>query len=365
MSSIEIESGIEQYTDNCPALFAVTDEEPKVKFYGYPGCANRSMELAPGNYPDLNAPNMGVGRNDVDSVIVPGNMIVTGYERGFYNSGCNDCRKVTLEGGMYNDLDNPFRGLGKNDMDSITIVRKKPWDEFKMDCCYNQGTQQQCGQFWGGAKTGACTNMMRTKCDAGQIKSNPRCRDWCVANPGECDVAMTQYCAANPTDPICSCLRSPLKAPACFDRACITTPGYRTKTMADISVRCPTVVECNQSVIIDKNSYNNIVSDLRMQQTCIADQSGQKVTDAQTPGTHNATQPNIAVDTKDYTVNITPNPRPGQNPYAAYPPAQNPLLSPMMLIILVVVLLATVLAVVFMGDDDSGDYEYNPYVQYY
>ncbi len=339
--------GVESFADNCPAQFTVTDSEPQVKFFSYPGCAQKSMALSPGNYPDLNSPNMGIGRNDIDSLVIPGNMTVTGFERPFYNADCPTCKKVTLSGGIYSDLNNPFLGLGQNDMDSITIVRNKTWDQFKSDCCQNQGNREQCGQFWGGNNTGACTNLMTQTCNAGQMGNNTLCRTWCIANPGACDQAMTQYCASNPNDPICGCLVSKLKAPACFDRVCLTAPGYRTKTMADVSVRCPTVIECNQNVIIDKNSYNNIVSDLHMTQTCFAT-DGTNVIDDQGTGS-----PNVNVDPKDYIIDITPNPKPGSNSGSVS--SSMPLI-----LLLLLVVVAVIMAVLFSGGDNdtADDYDY-------
>lgn len=263
-------------TPRCDTYAKIGDDEPRAMFFQDDNCNGNTMALTPGDYYDLSKLKLGINSNEITSMIIPPNMRVTGYERPSYNSGCNDCKQGTYDGsvpgkGIWTNLSDQHEGtIGNDDIDSMHIVRLKDWTQYKVDCCNNSGTPDKCQQFWGGSNTGACSNVMSNFCNSGNLGSNNTCKTWCIAHPGQCDNAAIAYCRSNPSDPFCACLNSPLKAPSCFDKNCMNG-GYRTQAMMELTNHCPTIVECNQNVTIDKNSYNNIVSNLNMQQTCVAD----------------------------------------------------------------------------------------------
>jgi hypothetical protein len=325
------------------------------------------MRLSPGDYPDLN--NMPIERNNIDSMVVPPNMTVTGYERTNYNSGCSDCKRGVFGPGINPDLSKNNVGIGSNDIDSLRIVRNMSWDEFKVRCCNNQGNPSQCKQFWGGSSGNACGNTMRNYCDANRLSSDARCKTWCAANPGQCDTAASQFCASHPTDPFCSCLKSPLRAPSCFDKNCLAG-GYRTAAMQEMSSKCPSVIECNQNVTIDKAAYNNIVSDIGMKQTCTSTSAYNTVPDGGSTGSTGSTPGTTYTETHNNTTSVNPTGQGTQyNNTMGLPPPGTVRVGSMnvsivMLVLLVVVLAAVILVVSMSGDDDDYDqgYEqsYNP-----
>lgn len=81
--------------------------------------------------------------------------------------------------------------------------------------------------------------------------NNCTCRNWAVSAEamGNIDSIMTPFCAANPNDPLCTCINSPFVAingcPNKFDKKCVAT-GYETSSM--IKSQCPNIINCNQQV---------------------------------------------------------------------------------------------------------------------
>lgn len=317
-------------------------------FFQDDNCNGNTMALAPGDYYDLSKLQLGVSSNQITSMIIPPNMRMTGYERPSYNSGCSNCKQGTYDGsiagkGIWTNLDQQHEGtIANDDIDSMHVTRIKDWTQYKVDCCNNSGTPDKCQQFWGGSNTGACSNVMSNYCNSGNLGTSATCKTWCTAHPGQCDSAAIAYCRANPNDPFCACLNSPLKAPSCFDKNCMNG-GYRTQAMMELTNHCPTIVECNQNVTIDKNSYNNIVSNLNMSQTCVADSGASTGGGAASP--------------PSTTTNNTTIPPAGGAVGGAGGMMNNPLIWVGVLLLFVVI----AAAIAMMGGDDDGDDGYDAY----
>lgn len=94
------------------------------------------------------------------------------------------------------------------------------------------------------------TAMLKRECNKIGNMTHQKCQTFCRNNPGECSSA-TMFCDAHPSDPLCTCLKSPLvqfgpnAPPECFDDACKAT-GYRTRAMADVANAGCNYVNCNQ-----------------------------------------------------------------------------------------------------------------------
>jgi hypothetical protein len=129
---------------------------------------------------------------------------------------------------------------GFNDRASSIIVAKvNPSNEIKVSCCTGTRSAYTCGDYAPGSPT--CEAAMRSYCTADNI-SDSRCKTWCRTN--DCDDAVNQYCAANPSDPYCACIKSKATNyanPKCVDKACLDS-GYLTTSMR--STACPTVITC-------------------------------------------------------------------------------------------------------------------------
>ncbi len=165
------------------------------------------------------------------------------------------------------------------------------------------------------------------------------CTKWCRYNPGLCDSGMIAYCRANKdfnnmvknykitgagsggfTDEqkaradefitMCSCINSPLStdetasaglqaanrsiirdyfAPECWDAKCkagLTVQdssftatlggGYKTKDMIKNGAGCSSVVNCNQYLLLDGQSKNVLLQNIKMIQDCNIMQTSQQ-----------------------------------------------------------------------------------------
>lgn len=125
-----------------------------------------------------------------------------------------------------------------------------------------------------------CTSILQPICDYNDhIFSKSYCKEWGLANPslgfeakknycsslnlpfansspqcaqfvqsssaqGKLDTMMTKYCKNYPSDPLCSCINSPLPCPNKFDKNCIQNNGYLTYSM--INTNCPNIMNCSQ-----------------------------------------------------------------------------------------------------------------------
>lgn len=113
-----------------------------------------------------------------------------------------------------------------------------------------------------------------------------QCKEWCIANPAECDSSAQQFCAAHPSDPFCACLTSNYANPKlginpkCVDPKCLKPGVYLTHNMARTA--CPDVVTCEvQNQII--SSGLSLHTNIPIQQNC-GSQTNTKVDTESTGG---------------------------------------------------------------------------------
>lgn len=93
---------------------------------------------------------------------------------------------------------------------------------------------------------------------------------YCMVNFGSCDDFMKSYCANNPTDAKCSCIKSPLVNyqynPLCTDQGCIQT-GYQTTSMMSARGSGCQIVDCNTYYNISAQG-NVKIADNTISQRC-------------------------------------------------------------------------------------------------
>lgn len=92
-----------------------------------------------------------------------------------------------------------------------------------------------------------------------------------LANSGDpsLDGAVTTYCSKNPSDPLCTCIKSTATTslginPKCVDAECLAT-GYMTANQA--STACPNETSCTQINNL-KNAGVSLISSIETSQTC-------------------------------------------------------------------------------------------------
>lgn len=74
------------------------------------------------------------------------------------------------------------------------------------------------------------------------------CKDWCMKNPGQCNMGSKAYCEKKPEDIYCSCIKDQSGLGIdnyCYDGNCKTS-GY--KETAETARSCPPLTICKQSV---------------------------------------------------------------------------------------------------------------------
>jgi len=222
-----------------------TNKEPKARFWNYPNYSQAMMELAPGNYPDFNW--LPIKRNDVDSMWIPPNM--QAYVYSYPHFAIRD-RYGLYDSGDYRDLDNPFIHIGRNDIDSMKLMRKYDWNTFLYKCCTgaNDVNSQMCKNYWGKSNSGSCDAFMENWC-----KNHPK-DDKCSCygqKPNPNDPPEIKYLKANP---------------ACYSYKC-NTVGY--KPIGVRQIKCPDITICRQTLGADGDS--NIMSNNVIIQDCSAD----------------------------------------------------------------------------------------------
>jgi hypothetical protein len=176
----------------------------------------------------------------------------------------------------------------------------EPWDVFKTKCCVgdeslgdrislcgnyknamsssqcNPSMTKYCGsdpktlsdakcQEWCVSNPGGCNAVTKAMCNASENINSPHCQSWCKKT-GECDYGATSYCNSNPSDPMCTCITSPIKKynPACIDSACIST-GYIPQSMRTLP--CPNVVDCSTQLDLKAGGRTTALG-TRIEQNC-------------------------------------------------------------------------------------------------
>lgn len=102
---------------------------------------------------------------------------------------------------------------------------------------------------WGLANPSLAFEAKKNYCSSINLpfaNSSPQCAQFVQSSSaqGKLDTMMSKYCKNYPSDPLCSCINSPLPCPNKYDKNCIQNNGYLTYSM--INTNCPNVVNCNQ-----------------------------------------------------------------------------------------------------------------------
>ena len=149
---------------------------------------------------------------------------------------------------------------------SYAVIYQEPNVDFQLKCCKGEESAYKCGEFTPGS--GKCANSMSNYCSADKL-NEPLCQSWCKQNPTLCDPRAIEFCNANPTDPFCTCLKSPAAIkgvinPRCVDRKCLDT-GYMTSGMQQ--TQCPSMVDCSVQAVLN-NSGVILSNTIPVQQNC-------------------------------------------------------------------------------------------------
>ena len=112
--------------------------------------------------------------------------------------------------------------------------------------------------------------ILKSKCTIGNLK-RPACQQFCKNNAGECRY-VKDFCDLHPTDPLCSCIHSPLNrlpneatAPAvCFDQKCQNL-GYKSRDARLVAANCPDNIDCRQII---KAGQGAVLDGVVMNQNC-------------------------------------------------------------------------------------------------
>lgn len=187
----------------------------------------------------------------------------------------------------------------------------------------------------------AINALMSTYCTPGRMGTDSRCRTWALMNMGKVDSTMMTFCAANPKDPMCTCINSPVAGAVCplMDSSCKST-GYETAAMMTQSCN---LVDCRQIINMNPSQYALIAGNTIVQ----------KCNQTVTSGTSNVTSNVTSNGTSDGTSSgTTVNPT-----TPVVPPVSNTTTSTksiMYLLIFIFILIC--IAYVYNSDTSSSNY---------
>jgi len=210
----------------------LSNEQPPVTVYSSLNCDGAGGTISPGSSA-INPASFGV--SNIRSMTIPGNLTVNVTS----SSG-----NTSLTGGSYGDLSQHLT----LPIASVTVENPStPWNQYLLNCCQGVGTQSQCGDYW---NNGAGCAQLASSAGCADSVLSANCRAVCLATPGACDDAAKTYCAANPTDPFCSCLVADTTSdpnPWCTVQQCQVS-GYKPQSaIGSMGANCPSVTICNQA----------------------------------------------------------------------------------------------------------------------
>jgi len=233
--------------------------DPPVTFYKDANYATMPVSLQYGSYPNLST--AGGYLKAMSSIEIAPFTEVT-----LYDSLNLTGNTLLLEGPT--SVPN-LSSYGFNDKaQSMTIVFVPPPLATQAQCCWGS-TTDTCGNYIPGSST--CNTSLLGYC-AANMSTDPQCKTWCSANPGQCDAIMPAYCAAHPSDPYCSCLLSPVLSnpttksinPKCVDSKCLLS-GYLNSNMQGTA--CPSIITCDMQVALT-NSGVQLGTYVPIEQNC-------------------------------------------------------------------------------------------------
>jgi len=115
----------------------------------------------------------------------------------------------------------------------------------------------------------ACNNLTALTDDT----TAGMCKDLCRQSKGQCDEGAAAYCKLYPNDDFCKCIVLPVDGrkfnPRCFWSPCRdSTSAYSTYNQWNPET-CQDIMDCSVYLNIDKDARDNIVNNVKMEQTCV------------------------------------------------------------------------------------------------
>jgi hypothetical protein len=220
------------------------------------------ISLNYGNYIDL-AATTGFSNNEASSIRIAPFTTVYLYDDSNFTG-----RVLALSGPLDIASLDAYPGGMNNKTVSIKVIERNPSLQERLDCCNGKTSAAVCGKYQPGTSAG-CQATMLEHCSLGDNMSDPKCKTWCRTNTDVCDAPVIRYCDRYPSDPYCSCIKSPAQSgnvinPKCIDAKCISD-GYLTTNM--LATPCPSVVDCRITANL-LNSGMQLASGTVINQNC-------------------------------------------------------------------------------------------------
>lgn len=296
------------------------DKEPKLQLFEHENCIGANVALpvgfsAPGTYNNNGTLGQrGVFPNSaMSSMYIPPHVRATAYT--FWDSDTNawvatfgpgwyrDASTLNAGSSLYRNgpnftLDGGYNHNWNDQLTGIEVGPQESWSSYASQCCYgrfgnksvdactspagnsiygpnsdptcstplsafcqasvtNAFSSPLCQEWYAGNGAGAQTAIKRSMCNSVTGLASRECRDWCRANPGQCDNGSQEYCAldANINSTYCGCITSPSKKynPKCVDAFCISgvddsgIGGYVTASQNSTG-QCPNIIDCQTNI---------------------------------------------------------------------------------------------------------------------
>ena len=108
-------------------------------------------------------------------------------------------------------------------------------------------------------------------CQGNTLLGSDACGVWWgpTNNKGQCDQLMLNFCNANPTDPLCYCIKpvGNIPIPECNDTKCVHSNAMRLSNQ--INNTCQGIyLTCEQYVTIDPSARGNVINNVTIEQNC-------------------------------------------------------------------------------------------------
>ncbi len=178
--------GAELNSGNCRQYTKIDFAEPPVRIFSTVGCRDNMLELRPTSdeqvFENFGAlPRAGgggqFGGNAADSMVVPPNMWVEVLGWDTWKDQSKEGHFATFGPGIVADISTPYRGINRDDADSILIHRTKPWGEFLQGCCLGQEDATACQEF-ANPYGGKCQQLLEPYCRNPANFFSPKCKQW-------------------------------------------------------------------------------------------------------------------------------------------------------------------------------------------
>jgi len=196
--------GFSSCTEAVSDMF-LNGREPGTRLFKDTNCRNRMLETKGSGFVDLDTrfpPNNDqLKRNDADSLIIaPHQELTVGT---YISDRSNSDRQKTFTGGdsmttIIPDL-SKVNGVGKNNIDWISIRQRIPWAAWKENACLGIDRTQPAGPYIANSTT--CKEvLLNDYCTKGDNITKDTCRNICASSPnyaGKCADLRYNFCKNN------------------------------------------------------------------------------------------------------------------------------------------------------------------------